>query len=437
MNSEFNDLERMFSEGLYNHEVKPSAHVWANIQKQKRRGMLFYKLKLASLMLLIGLVGLTVYYLPYSTPNKSNTNTESYTQTKASNDLKASTQPKVYEKTDLTESTVIENKATEQTITSIKGNLPTQKSSPKELANSQFEPNMPISANEFLAFDTRELEMNMINKNRINLSYLIYPSLTPFVYSTKQISKKYKTNDDKEKDKTIINTYSFEIGVGPNYVTRKLTGSDIALRNESESALVSIQTGFKFNYLFHPKWQIQTGLSLENRAEKIAYDKSEITEYLSITKRQVTIYHPVLQPQIITITDSVNTTETTNYKFNTTNKYTTLSIPIILGYNFGIGKLVYRISAGSLINIYSINKAHNLDRINDKIALTPYQESAKIKSSLVGSAAVYIPLNLNYQVFAELSHFQNLNNRLASEAAYKQKNSGTNLSLGLKINILK
>ena len=66
MSTEFNDMERMFAEGLQNYEVTPPAHVWANIKKGKRRGFFYYfannKLKVAALLLLLIMAGSAGYY---------------------------------------------------------------------------------------------------------------------------------------------------------------------------------------------------------------------------------------------------------------------------------------------------------------------------------------------------------------------------------------
>ena len=75
MNSEFNDMERMFQEGLQNYEVTPPAHVWANIQKQKRRGLLFYKFRIAALLLALSMVGASSYYFMSKTDSSSVTTT--------------------------------------------------------------------------------------------------------------------------------------------------------------------------------------------------------------------------------------------------------------------------------------------------------------------------------------------------------------------------
>jgi hypothetical protein len=82
MSSEFNDIERMFSEGLQNYEVTPPAHVWTNIQKAKRRGVFYYlannKLKVASILLLL-LGGSSVFY--FNSQNELTSKGESVVKT--------------------------------------------------------------------------------------------------------------------------------------------------------------------------------------------------------------------------------------------------------------------------------------------------------------------------------------------------------------------
>ena len=271
----------------------------------------------------------------------------------------------------------------------------------------------------------------------MKLRYLIYPSLMQYVYTTKRIPKKYLTVKKDNDIEGFGYKYSFEIVGGPSYAFRMVSGDGASLRNESENANLTLQTGVKVNYHINPRWSVQTGLIGENRNEKIKYNRTEIQDKLTETRHQVTIFHPVLPHRTITVIDSVYSKENATYKFNSTNKYTNLSIPVVVGYNFSLGKLQYRVSAGSLFTVFSKNTATNLVRNGNTIDMVTYKESPKIKTSVYSAIALNYPLNPNCIAIIELSYYTNITNRLGSDAVFRQRNYGINLSVGAQFKINK
>lgn len=440
MSSEFNDMERMFQEGLQNYEVIPPAHVWSNIQKRKRRGLIFYKWKIASILLLLCIAGTSAYYFANSDENNgagiitqqttNNTGSE-IVQSETNSNIVADENSAQEENVNNSSSnsvseannqvSKIRNSSRNQTSTGIKDDKESKEVKSEEISN----------------FDTKDLLVEITSKDKISFRYVIYPSLMQFIYTTKKLGKKYITPEREEDKEKLGFKYSIEIIGGPAYAYRKLSGEGDILRNESEKAAMCTQTGLKINYHFNPTWSLQSGIMLENRHENISYDRTEIQDKLTVSTHQVTVVHPVLPPRTIFVTDSVYTKENVNYKFSSTNKYTTFNIPIVVGYTFGLGKMQYRISAGSLFNIYSINTASNLVRNGDKIEMAPYKESSKIKTSVYGGISLQYPLNQNCLAITEFSCYKNMSNRMNNESPLNQKNYGFSLNFGARFNILK
>ncbi|MFM9946181.1 MAG: hypothetical protein ACKVQB_13205, partial [Bacteroidia bacterium] len=384
MSSEFNDMERMFADSLRDYEVTPPAHVWSNIQKRKRKGLLFYKWRIASSLLLLCLAGTSAYY--FINENNKKLNDSKISKTAKNNTIssldnppkKGSPNQEDYVSQQPT-NTNLENSTSFDNANIITKSTPPALSKHASIGETT-KNNDPVIENT--VFDTKDLVFRIAAKNNIRLKYIIYPSLMQFVYTSKKLGKRIVTPKKPIEDDELGYKFSIEFGGGPSYAFRKLSGNGVLLRNESEKALLGLQTGIKVNYHINSKWSIQTGLTLENRNEKIKYNRIEIKEKLTETPRQVTIFHPVLPPRTITVVDSNYSEENIEYKFNTTNKYQIVSIPTVLGYNFGVGKLQYRVSAGALFNIYSMNSAFNLVKNGEKIELIPYTESTKIKTSV-------------------------------------------------------
>jgi len=447
MSSEFNDIERMFAEGLQNFEVTPPAHVWANIQKAKRKGILYYfannKLKTAAVLLLLLASSALLYY---SGAEKISSNQQSIVQA-----------PEILEPSISVEKLSPQIKSSEVSITA--ANKTVQTNNKSKIAKKSSKSLLQKPLKKFFAkvkteettsknfealnnesFDANDLFMNMNSKNRIHLKYLIYPALSQYVYSTKiNVKKPYKPviKDKNEDQNNMYSKFSLEILGGPSLAFRKLSGTNHDLRNESEKAAISTQTGIKFSYHLNPNWSLQSGFMVENRSEHVKYNRTEIHNKLVLTPHNVIIYHPVLPPRNVTITDSSYVDQNVDFKFNATNKYTSLNIPLLLGYNFTLGKFQYRISGGSLLNLYTFNAANNLVRKGNEIVLESYKEKSTIKTSYYGAFGMLFPISENCSFITELSYYHNTANRLKTESSIKQFNYGLNLSGGIKINITK
>jgi hypothetical protein len=438
MSLEFKDIEQLFSDKLHNYEVTPPASVWNNIQKKKRKGVLFYfknYLKVAAilLLLLLGVTGILWFDDEKVAENKSVKSLE----------MLENNEPALVENQKNNPNNLIEN----ADGYNLKNEISTSKASSDKNLNKNNNKNTQkiISQNQLKGAEvnTQQSSLNyeevlMLSKNEIKLRYLIYPSLIRFVYTNKKIGNKLKTSKDKEKEDNNPNSrYSMEILGGPSYASKRLSGNDYLLRQESENATMSIQTGLKLNYHFNNKFNLQSGVIIENRNEKIKYSQSEIQKALIETPKQVTVYHPVLPPRTITIIDSTYTDQVNSYNFNTTNKYTTINIPLVLGYKFALGKIQYRFSAGTLVNVYSTQSASVLSRSGNEIILVPYKENSKIKASVYSAFALQLPLSQTCNFISELSYYNNLTNRLSSESKIKQVNYGFNLSIGASFDLKK
>lgn len=427
----------MFQEGLQNFEETPPAHVWSNIQKKKRKGLFFYRWKIASAILLLSMAVVSAYYF---TNNTDETITSVNTPASDNNTIIEGNL-----RNRNTENLVISESATSNenlNISNSTSRIEVSKAKKNTLSNSvktkqEVEITEDVISHENSNYDFENLPFIMASKHIVKLRYLIYPSLMQYVYTTKRLGKKHIAKNKDKEEVGLGYKYSIEMVGGPSFAFRSLSGQGSELRNESEKANLSLQTGLKVNYHVNPRWSVQSGLTWENRNEKVNYNRSEIHDKLTQTPRQVNVFHPVLPPQIIKVIDSTYSKETVNYKFNTTNHYSTFNIPVVLGYTFGLGKFQYRVSAGSLFNIASKNIATVIVREGNDINLVKYQESAKIKTSIYSAIALQYPLNPNCIAITEISYYTNISNRLNNDAIVRQRNFGINLSVGARYNLTK
>jgi hypothetical protein len=460
MSSEFNEMEQMFADGLRDYEVTPPAHVWTNIQKQKRKGLFLYKWRIASMVLLLSIAGISAYYFitkdSHSAANSTANNETVIIEENENvnhdpigslNNTKK-TNPEVIISHDPS-SPEMQKREHDGNMSSKAIDLKSKKLSKSSTSNNPFylsdqEKSKGVEEND----DAQNLDMshfmfNLKTKKNVRFRYLIYPSLIRYVYTTKRMPKKYlnhekeEKNDSKKEEIKLENRWAIEILGGPSYVYRKLSGKGADLRNESESASLSTQTAVKVNYSLTNNWFIQSGLIFENRKEKIKYNREFEHQNLIQTPRQVKVFHPVLPPHSMTIIDSTYSKENVTVNFNQMNSYSTFSIPMSLGYNVGFNRMKCRVVLGSLFNIFAMNSAQNLVEKEGKVVLSAYKESPKMKTSLYGSLGIQYPLNAQYNWITELSYYTNLSNRFGVESAIQQKNYGYNFSTGLQINLKK
>ncbi|MCC6722502.1 MAG: hypothetical protein IT243_09900 [Bacteroidia bacterium] len=440
------DIEKILAEGAQNFEEIPSEQVWLNIKKGKNSKFIFlfnyHKWRIASTIALLAIVSIVVYYF-LNTKDQQSVVKENSIENKSFIPLQKNSIPE-------NEDLIIDNKNTgienaEENISNNSNNnnksgKQSEKILKKNIAKSTERNDKEIiSGNENYNSDFKIEIIEIHSKLNPTIKYIdniVFEKYTPV---SKKFKKNYIKNKEKEqqKYKNSKGTYSLEIGGGPSYLYRKLSGGNYLLRNESEKPLISFQTNFKVNYHINNSFSIQSGLIVETRNEKLNYNHAELRKKLTQTPKIVTVYHPILPPKNITVIDSTYTNETVKYDFENINKYTSFNIPLILGYNFGNSKQQYRISAGTLVNIFSSNNAKIIEKSGHETVLTSYKEPHKINPSIYSAVAYSKIINNHYSLVFELSYYKNLFNRFDSESITKQINSGINFTSAIKYNIIK
>lgn len=441
-----NDIEKILAQGSKNFEVLPPEQVWQNIKQGKNSRYIFffrlYKWRIASLIALLALVSTGLYYF----------NITEVENTKVTTKESENTGINIPE-------TITENSSNDGNSTSTgensekvkKESLTPEKSSPKtsqktNIAKSNYKKPFLNNGNNNVEENEEEIFANtdkynvfeIISKNIKGLKYSTNPKFEEYTPVNKKSHKSWVKNKEKENNRNAKQGwYSLEIGGGPSYACRNLSGGNYLLRNESEKAMISFQTNVKVNYHLNNKFSVQSGITIETRNEKLNYNHSELQKKLVETPRTITVFHPVLPPKNITVIDSSYVNQTIKYDFENINKYTTFNIPVLIGYNFGNSKLQYRIAAGTLINVISFNNAKIVEKNGSETVLVKYNEPKKINPSIYSAVAMNKVINNHYSIVFELSYYRNMLNRFGAESATKQINSGINFTSAIRYNILR
>ncbi len=219
-----------------------------------------------------------------------------------------------------------------------------------------------------------------------------------------------------------------EFYAGPDYALRsfKDTANSVYLqkRKESTSFQYAFSAGLRFTKVFSNGISFRTGFNYSQVNEKFKYEQGNIIQVVYVTNAAG---------------DTTGSYTTTSTRYKTTfNKYRTLDIPLIIGFEMGNGRLHTNINAGAIINLYSWQKGDLLDKSLQPVNITtggtksPYQFKNNIGVGFMGAVSFYYKLNDRFHLLAEPYFRYNFSPVSKSDLTLKQKYNTAGLRLGLR-----
>ena len=170
---------------------------------------------------------------------------------------------------------------------------------------------------------------------------------------------------------------------------------------------------------------IRTGINYSQINEKFKYADANITHIVYITNSNG---------------DTTGSFLSTGTRYKTThNKYRTLDIPLLIGYEMGNGRWHANFNAGVIINLYSWQKGDVLDTAYKPVNITtgksssPYQFKTNAGAGFLGSVSVYYKLNKRLHLMAEPYFRYSFSPASKSELTLKQKYNTAGLRVGLRL----
>lgn len=227
-------------------------------------------------------------------------------------------------------------------------------------------------------------------------------------------------------NKTYVEAYA-----GPDYAFRSMsdTGNSAYLQQRKESTAFSsaFSAGFRYTKVFNNGVSIRTGINYSQINERFTYSEGNIVQVVYI---------------INAAGDTIGSYTTTGSRYKTThNKFKTLDVPIVLGYELGNGRLHTNINAGVIINAYSWQKGEVLDGNLQPVNITtgksnsPYQFKTNIGVGFIGGVSVYYKLNEKLHLMAEPYFRYNLTAASKEAITFKQKYNTAGLRLGVRLDL--
>ncbi|MEI8058520.1 MAG: hypothetical protein WCG67_00070 [Ferruginibacter sp.] len=233
-----------------------------------------------------------------------------------------------------------------------------------------------------------------------------------------------------EKDAAGNKRY-FEIYAGPDIAFRSLsdTGNSAYLqkRRESTSFSSAYSAGLRYTQVFSNGMSIRTGVNYSQINEKFTYVKGNLIQITYIINANG---------------DTTGTYITTGTRYKTThNKFRTIDIPLVMGYEIGNGRIHANINAGVIVNAYSWQKGEILDttlnpvNINTGKSNSPYQFKTNIGLGFLAGVSFYYKLNEKVHLLAEPYFRYNLTPMSNENLTFKQKYNTSGIRLGIRVDL--
>ena len=234
-----------------------------------------------------------------------------------------------------------------------------------------------------------------------------------------------------EKDASGNKKY-IEFYAGPDYALRSLkdTGNSIYLqkRKESEKFTSAYSAGVRYTRVFNNAMSVRVGVNYSQINEKFTYKQGGLIQVTYIINANG---------------DTTGSYITTGTRYKIThNKYRSVDIPLVVGYELGNGRLHANINAGAVINVYSWQKGEVLDTAYRPVNMTTgkgspaYQFKSNAGVGFIGAVSIYYKLSDKLHIMVEPYYRHNFSQMNKDEnLTIKQKYNTAGLKVGLRIDL--
>ena len=232
----------------------------------------------------------------------------------------------------------------------------------------------------------------------------------------------------KAEKNNAANSRYFEVYGGYDLALRSFsdTGNSNYLQKRKESLQQSsaFSAGLRYTKVFNNGMSIRTGLNYSQINEKFKYLEAHIirTEYI-----------------IASNGDTIGSFLSSSSRYKLThNKYRSIDIPLLLGYEWGNGNFRFNLNAGPVVNIYSWQRGDVLDADFKPVSITTgknnsaYGFRTNTGLGIMASLSAYYKINERLHVLAEPYFRYNFSQVNKYDITLKQKYNLTGLRLGLR-----
>ena len=230
---------------------------------------------------------------------------------------------------------------------------------------------------------------------------------------------------------TTGNNYYVEAYISPDYVIKKYSdtanSSLVAKRKESLSIQSSYSAGVRYTRVFANGMSVRAGLNFSQVNEKFSYSQGNVVQIVYVINNQGDT------------TDSYYV-RGTRYK-NSSNRYRTIDVPVVVGYEMGNGNFHANINAGVILNLYSWQNGETIDNNGAPVSITtgkddnPYQYKTNIGVGFTSAISLYYKIGEKFHALAEPYLRYNLSPMNKDALSLQERFTTIGLRLGIRMDI--
>ncbi|MFM2360803.1 MAG: hypothetical protein RLY16_2796 [Bacteroidota bacterium] len=221
----------------------------------------------------------------------------------------------------------------------------------------------------------------------------------------------------------------FDFYFGPDVAMKQYadTANSVYLqkRKESTKVISAFSAGMRYTRVFGNGVSFRTGFNYSQINEKFSFVKSNLVQLIYVID-------PVTG-------DTTGSERITGTRYKTTyNRFKSLDIPLLIGYEMGNNRWHTNFNAGVVLNVYNWQKGDVLDTAFQPVQITtgkasnPYQYKTNAGLSFSGAVSVYYQLNARLHLMAEpyiRYHFSPISN---SAMSLQEKFTTIGMRLGVR-----
>jgi hypothetical protein len=281
-----------------------------------------------------------------------------------------------------------------------------------------------INNNNIESTIIESLESNKKEESLISLSNKITPHIIPV--------KKIELNIPCPTNNSSKGINYLEWYASTDFSIRNFSDTPqsayLKLRKESTKSMLGFSAGMRYTHLFKSGFSIRTGINVSRTNETFTFTQGNILQTIYVTNGAG---------------DTINTYQAQSTRYKTTyNKYTSLDIPLLVGYEITRGNYILNVNGGLIFNIYAWYKGDILDKnnqplnVNSTQSQSVYQLNKNIGMGGLLALSFYYKLNDRYSILAEPSFRYNFSSILNKELSLKQTNHTAGVKVGIRMNLM-
>lgn len=442
-------FDNFVKEKLENFSSHVPDNMWSRIQanEKKRKPFFFWTTKnIITLVATVALLGTIIYSINTSSDliatktTHQNSGKENITNTTLNHSSSKTVQ-------DNNIAIIPEEKtlSTENNITTSNINSPVLHSTSKF-----FQPKSNFKKESNYLLNNSELQITQPNSDELESS-MNFKKMNLSTYSLKNFNKSFAENfllsknvfynsiDDCPSVRGIFkNDLYLEVYGSPDYVQKMsnsgITGSlnYLKKKDSSENIMGSYTAGVRLSKTLGEHFVVKSGIQYSQVNEKFNYTNENEIRFITV----VTIRTIIRSPGDTLIIRDTSLVQQQGTRVKTTyNKYRSLDIPLILGYEWGGEKLRVSVNAGIILNLQSWQQGETLDTnyipaaFNSKAGMN---FKRNIGLSIYAGLSVIKKVGKNSELFFEPYFRKNLGNMTESTSVFQQKFNTTGISIGLR-----